>query len=40
MLLKKIKHHFNKKDHQVITIEEFAHYMGLKKEDVLSFICE
>lgn len=40
MLLKKIKLHFNKEDHQVITIEEFSVYMGLKKEDVLLFICE
>jgi len=40
MLLKKIKLHFNKEDHQVITIEEFSKYMGLKKEDVLLFICE
>jgi hypothetical protein len=40
MLLKKIKKHFTKEDHQVITITEFCQYMGLKKEEVLSFICE
>jgi len=40
MLLKKIKDHFNKEDHQVITVEEFCQYMGLKKDDVLLFICE
>jgi hypothetical protein len=40
LLLKKIKLHLKKEDHQVITVEEFCRYMGLKKEDVLSFICE
>jgi hypothetical protein len=40
LLLKKIKLHLKKEDHQVITVEEFCQYMGLKKEDVLSFICE
>ncbi|HWC53426.1 MAG TPA: hypothetical protein VG676_07570 [Chitinophagaceae bacterium] len=40
LLLKKIKIHLKKQDHQVITVEEFCQYMGLKKEDVLSFICE
>ncbi|HVT85816.1 MAG TPA: hypothetical protein VHD35_11495 [Chitinophagaceae bacterium] len=40
LLLKKIKSHFKKEEHQVITVDEFCQYMGLKKEDVLSFICE
>jgi hypothetical protein len=40
LLLKKIKLHLRKEEHQVITIDEFCHYMGLKKQDVLVFICE
>ncbi|HMU46111.1 MAG TPA: hypothetical protein PKC72_07075 [Chitinophagaceae bacterium] len=40
LLLRKIRLHFTKDDHQVVTIEEFCQYMGLKKEDVIPFICE
>jgi hypothetical protein len=39
MLLKKIKEHLKKEEHQVITIAEFCLYMGLNKEDVLAMIC-
>jgi hypothetical protein len=34
-LIKKIKDHFNKQQHQVVTIEEFCQYMGLQ-HDVVS----
>jgi hypothetical protein len=33
-LLRKIKTHFNKQDHQFVTIEEFCTYTGLKEEIV------
>ena len=33
-LIKKIKEHFNKQQHQVVTIEEFCQYMGLQYEVV------
>ena len=39
-LLKKIKLHLKKADHQVITISEFCHYMGLQKKDVLEIIAD
>lgn len=34
-LIKKIKQHFSKQEHQVVTIEEFCNYMGLQLEAVL-----
>jgi hypothetical protein len=34
LLLRKIKIHFNKQDHQFVTIEEFCTYTGLKEEVV------
>jgi hypothetical protein len=37
-LHKKIKAHFNKKDHQAVTIQEFSDYLGLKPEDVSAVI--
>ena len=40
LLLKKIKSHFGKQDHQFITIEEFCQYSGLKKDQVIHFIGE
>jgi hypothetical protein len=33
-LIKKIKKHFKKEQHQVVTIEEFCQYLGLQHEDV------
>jgi len=34
-LIKKIKDHFKKQQHQVVTIEEFCQYMGLQLEKVV-----
>lgn len=34
-LIKKIKDHFNKPQHQVVTVDEFCQYMGLQ-QDVVS----
>ncbi len=33
-LIKKIKEHFKKQQHQVVTVEEFCQYMGLQQETV------
>jgi len=33
-LIKKIKQHFQKQEHQVVSIEEFCKYMGLQSEAV------
>jgi len=33
-LIKKIKEHFSKQQHQVVSIEEFCQYMGLQQEVV------
>ncbi len=38
MLLQKIRTHFNKEEHQFITVEEFCLYTGLKEEHVNSYI--
>jgi ribosomal silencing factor RsfS len=34
-LIKKIKEHFNKEQHQVVSVEEFCQYMGLQLETVV-----
>lgn len=34
-LIKKIKEHLNKQQHQVISVEEFCQYMGLQLESVV-----
>lgn len=34
-LIKKIKEHFRKEQHQVVTVDEFCQYMGLQPEAVL-----
>ena len=34
-LIKKIKNHLNKQQHQVVSIEEFCQYMGLQLETVV-----
>ena len=37
-LLKRIKGHFKKDDHQFVSIEEFCVYTGLKHEQVNAFL--
>ncbi len=37
-LLQKIKEHFQKEDHQFVTIEEFCLYTGIKEEQVSIFL--
>lgn len=39
MLLQKIKLHFNKDDHQFVTVEEFCLYTGIKKDEVILFLA-
>ena len=34
LLLKRIKDHFEKDDHQFVSVEEFCNYTGLKHEQV------
>jgi hypothetical protein len=36
LLIKKIKDHFKKDDHQFVTVEEFCDYTGLKLEQVIA----
>lgn len=33
-LLKKIKSHLNKKDHQFVSVQEFCDYLGLKSDEI------
>jgi len=33
-LIKKIKEHFKKQQHQVVTVEELCQYMGLQQDTV------
>lgn len=33
-LIKKIKNHFNKQPHQVVSVDELCQYLGLQKEVV------
>jgi hypothetical protein len=37
-LLKQIKDHFKKSDHQFVSIEEFCTYTGLKHEQVIALL--
>ena len=37
-LLKKIKSHLNKKEHQYVSVQELCDYLGLKKEEVSELI--
>ena len=37
-IIKNIKDILNKQKHQLVTIDEFCNYMGLKKEEVILFI--
>ena len=38
LLVRKIKLHFNKEDHQFVSIEEFCEYTGLKIENVTQYL--
>jgi hypothetical protein len=38
-LLQKIKDHFQKEEHQFVTIEEFCKYTGIKEEQVNTFLA-
>lgn len=38
LLFKKIKEHLDKKDHQVLTIKEFAEYAGIEEDMVNRYI--
>ena len=37
-IIKRIKDHFNKEQHQVVTIDEFCQYMGLHYDSVIKEI--
>lgn len=37
-IIKRIKDHFNKEQHQVVTIDEFCQYMGLQYDSVIKEI--
>ena len=37
-LIKKIKDHFKKQQHQVVTVDEFCQYMGLQPETVTKLL--
>ena len=39
MVLQKIREHFQKEEHQFITVEEFCRYTGIKEEQVLLFLA-
>jgi predicted site-specific integrase-resolvase len=38
MLLARIKTHYQKQDHQFVSVDEFCQYTGLKAEQVHPFI--
>jgi hypothetical protein len=38
LLLKKIKGHLNKDEHQFVSVEEFCVYTGLKCEHVIEYL--
>ncbi|MBN8565644.1 MAG: hypothetical protein J0M25_02755 [Flavobacteriales bacterium] len=38
LLLLEVKKHFNKLEHQLISIDEFCDFTGLKREEVIPFI--
>lgn len=38
ILLSRIKSHLQKESHQVVTIQEFCEYMGLKVDDVVPIL--
>ena len=38
LLLKRIKYHFQKDDHQFVTVDEFCSYTGIKIEQVSEYL--
>ncbi|MBK9565715.1 MAG: hypothetical protein WAT22_14430 [Saprospiraceae bacterium] len=38
ILLSRIKSHLQKESHQVVTVQEFCEYMGLKVDDVVPIL--
>jgi hypothetical protein len=38
MLLQKIRQHFEKEEHQFVTVEEFCIYTGIKADQVSNFL--
>ncbi|MBU2912719.1 hypothetical protein [Reichenbachiella agariperforans] len=38
MMIQRIKEHFQKENHQLVTIEEFSEYTGIEPELIQSFI--
>lgn len=40
MLLQKVMQKLNKEEHQVVSVEEFCAYMGLKVEQVQPFLFD
>ena len=40
MLLQKLMQKFNKKDHELVSVEEFCEYTGLKIDKVLPFMVD
>ena len=39
MLLQRIKEHFQKEEHQFVTVEEFCQYTGIKRDEVILFLA-
>lgn len=37
-IIQKIKDHYNKEPHQLVSIKEFCNYMGLEEEEIMSRI--
>lgn len=38
MVLRKVRAHFKKADHQLVTVEEYCEYAGLQMETVQAFL--
>jgi GTP-sensing pleiotropic transcriptional regulator CodY len=38
LLIKRIKGHFKKEDHQLVTVDEFCSYTGIKIEQVAEYL--
>lgn len=38
-LLKRVRTHYNKEKHQVVTVSEFCEYMGMKLDDVINVLA-
>ncbi|MCB0496163.1 MAG: hypothetical protein KDC79_08500 [Cyclobacteriaceae bacterium] len=37
-IIQKIKDHYNKEPHQLVSVKEFCNYMGLEEEEIMSRI--